>query len=235
MEPGVFEGYLLAGKTADEAIMEMIRLKELEAEEEEKSKLKNTFKIRTEREMEISRLRLTHDLARDFASANRYLLDKDEFTEKDIHYAFSELPAMEQRVKGGGTITKDSLITAPSIAYQGVILEQLFGGIHELGLDKLNELQEMLVTLDHYLAGRIREKPELFEMILKHWAEGKTGHLEVLTSDFIRLLIDSCITPALTSIDFDTTQLDGLTYMLQVRAKEVKQLIQTKLDGLQTG
>ena len=142
---------------------------------------------------------------------------------------------MEQRVKGGGTITKDSLITAPSIAYQGVILEQLFGGIHELGLDKLNELQEMLDTLDHYLAGRIREKPELFEMILKHWAEGKTGHLEVLTSDFIRLLIDSCITPALTSIDFDTTQLDGLTYMLQVRAKEVKQLIQTKLDGLQTG
>ena len=235
VEPGVFEGYLLAGKTADEAIMEMIRLKELEAEEEEKSKLKNTFKIRTEREMEISRLRLTHDLARDFASANRYLLDKDEFTEKDIHYAFSELPAMEQRVKGGGTITKDSLITAPSIAYQGVILEQLFGGIHELGLDKLNELQEMLDTLDHYLAGRIREKPELFEMILKHWAEGKTGHLEVLTSDFIRLLIDSCITPALTSIDFDTTQLDGLTYMLQVRAKEVKQLIQTKLDGLQTG
>jgi hypothetical protein len=217
VKPGVFEGYLMAGKTADEAVKEIGRRNELlerkkaaerqaerqaEAEEnvdenENENAEEPVQKLTKEEMNELGKLNRIYDLASNFASANRYILEKDSFDEKDVRYAFKELPAME---KGSGPIksTAGTMVNSmPSAAYQAVIFESLLGGIRELSLDEIKNSADQFAALDQYLAEGFKAKPELAGMILKNYveSEGIDKPVNDLIQDFLDRFINICLIP----------------------------------------
>jgi hypothetical protein len=231
IEPGVLEGYLLAGKTVDEAVRDIQRREELSAREkaaekknenedenEEGEKNENgdrnaeapVRKLNKEEKKELHRLRLTYGLADDFASANRYLLEKDSFDEKDVRYAFKELPEME---KGSGTLNATDntrFECMPSATYKAVIFESLLGGLKELSLDRISEARGKYEALDKYLTESFKAKPELAEMILKYFAEaeGTENSVADLTYNFVNMFAFTCLVPPYRGTDFSSNDAD---------------------------
>jgi hypothetical protein len=184
--PGVLEGYLMAGKTVAEAVLELERMdKILEADERENDEApeneageegyvpRSGSQKRADKKA-LAKLKRTKALAVDFARANRYLLEKEDFTEKDLEYAFYKLPTMEKDTKGKGRIHRKYLEEfAPSVTYQGVIFEKLFGGIWELELDKTagTSFKKAAEDLEKYMSDRIKANTELFDRIIKYYVK----------------------------------------------------------------
>ena len=185
MTPGVYEGYLMIGMTPEQAVREHKRLKELEGKKEALS---------GEEKKELSRLSRTNSLARDFARANRYLLEKETYSEKDYDYAFSELPAMEKAVKqdermGGKLLAGKSA----SATYQGVILERVFGGFYELELRKIKDSKLLRQCIDDYTEKQLNLNRDMAQKILKAYVKGKKDTTEKLAEDFMDLIGTACI------------------------------------------
>jgi hypothetical protein len=83
---------------------------------------------------------------------------------------------MEKDTKGKGHIYASFMEEkAPSITYQAVIFEKLFGGIGELKLDQMAErtYDEIAATLGEYMVSKIEANPGLFDMILKYFVKQK--------------------------------------------------------------
>ena len=194
---GVYEGYLMAGLKPDQIIRDHTRYKELE----EIPKGERTKK----QQHELDTLGRWYDLACDFASANRYLLEKDEFDEKDIRYAFKELPEKEFAVEKGKVRGEMYSDRKPSTVYQGVIFEKLFGGFRALKLDDLGDNQAILKVLDDYMTGCCQKNPDLAGKILKYYAASNKDNLELLFQDFFNDIISGCMEPAY----YDSKKMDG--------------------------
>lgn len=187
--PGVYEGYLMQGKSAEEAIRESARLKELRAIPK---------KERTSaQKLEKSRLDRSYSLAKSFAKANRYLLEKDDFEDKDIKYAFTDLPVMENQVKQGQRLSGDMLLfDRPSYAYQGVILDKIFGNVRGLNLDQIDDLHEQVRVMDNYSFECFEKNKEFTRKILSYYIKGKNGSAVKHTNDFLTDMSNSLWTPA---------------------------------------
>ena len=187
--PGIYEGYLMMGKTPANAIKEYQRLSEL--------KKKKTKELTDKEKAEKAKLRRFYALAENFASANRYLLEKDNYSEKDLNYAFSELPKMEKAAGSGERITGDLVNTkSASATYQGVILEKVFGGFSDLNLNEITDTNEVKQKLDDYTQERLTANEALAEQILKAYVKDKEGSAKELTENFINLIGNVCIIPA---------------------------------------
>jgi hypothetical protein len=188
--PGVLEGYLMAGKTVAEAVLELERIDQINEADKRETDAKNAeadgeqvedFEPRSRSQKRadnkaLAKLRRTNSLAVDFARANRYLLEKEDFTEKDLEYAFYKLPSMERDTKEKGHIHLRYLEEfAPSVTYQGVIFEKLFGGIWELELDKTagTSFKKAAEDLEKYMSDRIKANTELFDRIIKYFVKVK--------------------------------------------------------------
>ena len=220
IQSGVYEGYLMAGKTPEQALKDYDRFMTLH---------KKNKKNMTSKELaEYAKLRRFFDLARDFASANRYLLEKDDFSDKDINYAFNELPAMETKVKAGEKLQgaiKEGM--APSTAYQAVILEKVFGGFRNLKLDEFKNMEEMHRTLDNYIEERLNANPALAERILKIYIGDRQDSAEDLAVKFTDLVGFACVKAAYSNgwepWDEDDT---GLSAVLKADSKLQKWLVE---------
>jgi hypothetical protein len=191
MAPGVYEGYLMIGKTPEQAVREHKRLRDLEAKKEKPGGLSK------EEKKEKSRLSRTLSLAQDFASANRYLLEKETYSEKDYDYAFSKLPAMEKGVKqdermGGKLIANKSA----SITYQGVILERVFGGFQGLKLTDIKDQALLKQNIDDYTEKQLELNRDMVQKILKAYIRDKNDKTEDLASGFIDIIGIACIESA---------------------------------------
>jgi hypothetical protein len=189
---------LLERKKAAERQAERQAEAEENVDENENENAEEPVQKLTKEEMnELGKLNRIYDLASNFASANRYILEKDSFDEKDVRYAFKELPAME---KGSGPIksTAGTMVNSmPSAAYQAVIFESLLGGIRELSLDKIENSADQFAALDQYLAEGFKAKPELAGMILKNYveSEGIDKPVNDLIQDFLDRFINICLIP----------------------------------------
>ena len=210
--PGVFEGYLLAGKTVDEAVRDIQRKEELSAREETEKDGENENDGEQVKELtgaekkELKQLKIVYDLADDFSSANRYLLEKEDFDEKDVRYAFKELPAMENssKVLTANEVTRMEYM--PSATYQAVIFESLLGGIRNLSLDKLPEAVQRAQALDRYMTDSFKAKPVLSQMILRYFAEGQgmEKSIEELKEEFSYLISCICLNPPYKGTNFSS-------------------------------
>ena len=76
VEPGVYEGYLLMGEKPGEAIKQAARISELLKIEEKD--------WTSAQDKELAELKVKRKLAKSFARANRYILEKETVDEKDI-------------------------------------------------------------------------------------------------------------------------------------------------------
>ncbi len=210
--PGVFEGYLLAGKTVDEAVRDIQRKEELSAREETEKDGENENDGEQVKELtgaekkELKQLKIVYDLADDFSGANRYLLEKEDFDEKDVRYAFKELPAMENssKVLTANEVTRMEYM--PSATYQAVIFESLLGGIRDLSLDKLPEAEQRAQVLDRYMTDSFKAKPVLSQMILRYFAEGQgmEKSIEELKEEFSYLISCICLNPPYKGTNFSS-------------------------------
>lgn len=210
--PGVFEGYLLAGKTVDEAVRDIQRKEELSVREETEKDGENENGGEQVKELtgaekkELKQLKIVYDLADDFSSANRYLLEKEDFDEKDVRYAFKELPAMENssKVLTANEVTRMEYM--PSATYQAVIFESLLGGIRDLSLDKLPEAAQRAQALDKYMTDSFKAKPVLSQMILRYFAEGQgmEKSIEELKEEFSYLISCICLNPPYKGTNFSS-------------------------------
>ena len=195
--PAVYEGYLMQGKKPHEIILQESRLQELKKIDEKK---------RTPAEKrEYTTLNREHELAQDFASANRFYLNKDEYTDADIKRAFKDLPALELWTEEGGITQGDML---PSQAYQGVILEQIFGGLRDEEYD-LTKF-EAINGISDYLTEHVNKHPQLMDRILKFYIDGKDEEeAESLAMSFIDDCMSSYLASSLENYDIGYMLLEG--------------------------
>lgn len=213
MEPGLYEGYLMAHKTPEQAVKEYARFNELvKINEDDLSK---------QEKRELSSLRLTYSLAKDFASANRYILEKDHFDEKDIRYAFSQLPKMEKNVKEGERVGGPIIQSKkPSLAYQGVIYESMLGGLKDLHLERIRELDGQVRALDQYITDGFIHHPEMARQIIKAYIDGKNQGIEGLFEDYLMDLQNATYLPAYDGVgSMNAGYVSGLTMQLMQNSR----------------
>ncbi|MBP3196255.1 MAG: hypothetical protein J6N21_04530, partial [Butyrivibrio sp.] len=162
-------------------------------------------------------LKLTYNLADSFSSANRYLLEKESFDEKDVRYAFKELPQME---KGSGDLIateKTKFECMPSATYQAVIFESVLGGIKALSLDKINDNENKFQALDKYMTESFKAKPELAGMIFKYFVEAQDAQMSVedLKEEFTYVFSNVCLIPSYRDTDFSVNEATFFAIQLQ--------------------
>ncbi len=212
MSPGQYEGYLMMGKTPEQIVKERSRFNFLAGKKDRASKKEKA---------ELGKLRRDAELANDFANANRYLLEKNEFNEKDLNYAFSELPAKEKQVKedamiGGILLEKRS----PSMIYQAVVLEQVFGGFGEMKLNEIRDVNELRIKLDDYMEQSLRAKPKLVSSILKAYIKDTDAESMGLAMQFMDIIGAVCIESAYDGVwGFSVLNADRLTDIMPGESK----------------
>ena len=221
--PAEYEGYLMAGQKPHEFLPKLAVLQEIESTPKEERTSEQKAQVK-----KLDSFLRVRQLAQEFANANRYLLDKDDITEKDVRYAFKELPAKEKDTEG--KISPRYLKRfAPSNIYKGVVFEKLFGGIRELELVNLSE-NEQIAKIDKYMTQQIHKNPELFGMIVKYWKDGNAGDPEELVAGFLEMLGNNCILPAYFNTNFNEGSVSIITYGMATRPSTTKQLILNELQ-----
>ena len=172
---------------------------------------------------------------KDIESANRYMLEKDEFDDKDIRYAFCELPKKEFAVEKGKVSGSMVSTRRPSHVYQGVILEKLFGGIRALGLNKMNNSDEVTKKLDDYFMGCIEKNEDLAGKILASYIDGKTQEAEGLCADFITDMYYNCVGAAYSNVR-EESQVDFTAIMMSLlQGSRFREFIIDKISSIRNG
>ena len=145
-----------------------------------------------------------------------------------------ELPQKEKDTKGNGKISKEFLKrNAPSIAYQGVILEKLFGGIRELKLDGVDDYKQRIQMIDVYLAEHFTNNTKLAGMILGCWMDGRGDTIEDLTNDFLEKIADCCIIPAYAHTkNMEPSTVSMITYGLITGNSRIRPLIKAEIEKI---
>ena len=225
ISPGIFEGYLMMGKTPEQAVKEQYRFNELD---------KRYDNLTEKEKKEWTRLAKTSSLAEDFASANRYLLEKEDYSDKDISYAFSELPAMEKAVKENESIWGDLVTTSgASNTYQGVILEHVFGGFQKLKLGDINDNNKLKQIIDDYTEGCLNQNRDMADRILKAFIQGKKDTTTALAENFMDIIGYACIQPACGNVFGVTGSADANSLSeLMMGDSKLKQWLTTEIDSI---
>ena len=180
--PGIYEGYLMAGRTPVQAVkeykeyMELLELGEGHRNGAQESKFRFLDKI--------------HTLAADFASANRYIMWKDvgSYTKNDLNYAFFQLPAMETRHERNESLEGDLVDKySASCTYQGVIFENIFEGMKDVDdiAGPAKKRSERIWGLDNYLSRKVQEKPDLMHKIVNCFCENKPDEVSFGIAEYV--------------------------------------------------
>lgn len=224
ISPGVYHGYLKMGFSPARIISEAAELTDLAGMEEERT---------AEQEKRYTELDNNFRLACNFSAATGFSLYKDEYTRKDIDYAFSELPQMEMKKEEGERLSGEYFsIYRASFLLQTVIMEKVLGGMSQAGLvPKSNDIN-FLNSLDAYMTGKMNEKKDLMKDILSSYTKGKDdvqtnaivdAFMETILGNYIRsafkttgaseallMNISTSIGEFTTTIDWLTDQINGL-------------------------
>ncbi len=120
--PTHYESYLQIFKKPADAVKNYARYLELQ------KKRANGETLSSAEEKEFHRLNRIEETAMQFDSAHNYMLEKDDYDQKDIEYMFS----LGEREKEDGA-SSDMLGSAQSAAgtYKSLLLEKLFSGMQE--------------------------------------------------------------------------------------------------------
>ncbi len=168
----MLEAYMQIYKNRDDAVANLHRYNDL-------SKRKDSLKGADKREFE--KLERVNVLAQEFDKAHRYMLERKDYSQQDIDYAFS----LGEKERSGKTVIFDAMDeqegnTAAGI-YQSLILEDIFGGMREsflkpekeggisseaVRLAEEAEIKGYQEWLYNFLEKRIEEKSDKFGMVI---------------------------------------------------------------------
>ena len=166
--PNHYESYLQIYKTPEKAVNAYKRLKEL------KQKKANNEKMNKAEKKEFSKLLRLEDLAMDFNTSHQYMLEKDEYNQQDIDYAF-DLNVKEQK---GASSSMFMDYSAMSDTYISLILEKIFKGMSSrmssdagkggLSEDPKEQTPEAVAAwLDKDMSECVKKDPKKMEMIVR--------------------------------------------------------------------
>ena len=160
LTPSVLEGWMQIYKTPQEAIAQAKRYNELDY---------NYHKTNAE-EKEYERLMRINELAKDFGKSHRYMLEKDEYSQQDMDYAFA-LDKKEKQVFSDDFLSEGKTSAA---VYQSLFLEKIFEGMKERAENFINEqhisengnLDDLQDWLDTNMSENIKDKRmEMFKIV----------------------------------------------------------------------
>ena len=175
---GIYEGYLMSGKKPIEIVEVTNRRNAL------KKKEKDGKKLSSKEKRELAVLDREYGVASDFAKANTYILGKEDYSRKDIKYAFYSLPKIEN---GQNADVKVEMDNKPSVTYQVCIMERVFAGMKDLEVDgKGKTVEENVSLIEEHVKKGMTDKPKYMKEILKAFAtERDEDNAEDIAKDFI--------------------------------------------------
>lgn len=166
--PSHYESYLQIYKTPEKAITSYSRLIVLQ------NKMNRGEVLPADEKAEYNKLDRTEKLALDFDRSHNYMLDKQEYKQQDIDYAFA-LGVKEKKNDAHGAMLSDNRTS--SAAYKSIFLEKIFGGMRnklgknaaEGGIDEdsANDPQNIAAWLDDDMTKAVSSKMNGMRMILK--------------------------------------------------------------------
>ncbi len=178
MTPSHYEAYLQIYKTPLEAVKAYDRYQKLKDERDgDDSKLKGVFSNKKLAEWKM--LSRNEELADQFDSAHKTMLNKDKFTQRDIDYAFNlrKKEAAGKRAKNTSAIdsTMYTNHATASETYMALFFDKIFGGIQSTAMKSVQDggvppnANTMIIALwlDKYLAEKTRQKMNGMAMIIR--------------------------------------------------------------------
>ena len=124
ISPTLYEAYLQIYKTPERAIEEYSKYEKLKQSNKEGS-------LSFREKKDWGRAERMHTLAKEFVKAHRYMLDKDNYNQQDIDYAFMEHKRERENGKNGEKVSGDLLPSSTGETYISLILGKIFGGMRE--------------------------------------------------------------------------------------------------------
>ncbi len=172
IEPSIYEAYLQMFGSPKKALSAYMEYNSFSVELD-KAKKNGDKKLEKSIEKRMEKSKETYETALSFAASHRYRMNKAEYDEADLKYAFEQLPALEKVSESEvlqGSMIADHMTGASMM--QALIFEKAFPGLG----DKTNEIEKKANTgekaklLDGYLAGCVKEESCRKELkkILKH-------------------------------------------------------------------
>ncbi|MBQ6505524.1 MAG: hypothetical protein IJI57_16585 [Flexilinea sp.] len=176
MTPSEYEAWLQIFKTQQEALKQFARFNELEDKDEDKN-----ARLTDAESKDLQRLRRINMLSKDFERSHRYMLEKDQFSQQDIDYAFSlgykeQLGGIQSDMleKGDENDPTMSLMSNPNASASGIykmlIMKTVFGGMKDRFKQQFpdgNNTDEMSAWLANDTLNCIRNHKKETTMILR--------------------------------------------------------------------
>ena len=159
MSPSHFESYLQIYKTPKQAIDQYSRY----------LTLKNSNHRTAEDEKEFKKLKRIEKAAYEYDSSHNYMIEKQEYSQQDVDYAF-KLSNIEKQNDTSGMMIANS--SAASNIYQGLILEKIFGGVSQrfenhFTLDEAGNEEKIGTWLDEDMCKCINNRTGQLETVIK--------------------------------------------------------------------
>ncbi len=224
ISPQIFMGYLKMGKTPTQIVTEgaeYVRINNIP--EDERTSEDNKMFSKLEREL------IT---ATAFGKASLFNLYKEEFTDKDLDFAFSELCKLEEKKEEGERFMGTFFLEKrPSYAYQAVILEKVISGLSSLNYPEESSDEQKISQIDAFISSKMSEKSELMKKILAAYAKGneeKSPH--IIADSFVQDSLTVYIKSALTEAGYQKRDIDGICIFI-TRMTQTMQWIESAVSS----
>ena len=196
ISPSRYESLLQIYKSPKTAIKNYLRFVELF----NKGEKDRTY----DEEKEFSKLERIQDLADDFEKSHHYMLEKEEYSQQDVDYAFA-LGKKERKTEGPDDKLLESNIFSngghtASDTYKMLILQKIFGGMkNRLREDKkkIKDYDQVIQWLEQDTLKCIEQSPYQMKMVIRgikrslkdpDEKEVQNQVFDVLKSWYIRML-----------------------------------------------
>ena len=243
MSPTHYESYIQIYKTPDKAIAAYAKYQEYKkrngetplAEGEEQGR-----KLSRREKAEYQKLDRLETLAKQFDKAHTYMLERGDYSQQDVDYAFSlgvrEKQGLKQNFKINSSFTSGE--SAAGI-YKSLILEKVFGGLKAawMGGAKSGGLSEEVVSklindpsdenvqthmgswLDRFLTGRAEQGRDRMKMLVRGLYRSESGHTrETIQEHMLNLLRFNYVSRAFAGEGQSDLENLGCTFMLPALA-----------------
>ncbi len=164
MTPSHYEAYLQIYKKPEAAVAAYARYKSL----------KWNFERNKKEEEEFKKLDRAEQLARQFDLSHRQMLNKDEFSQSDIDYAFRLRDRENASSADAASGTMFAEKASASMTYITLMYDKIFAGIQnaleqavDAGRFDIDDVQMATEWLDNYLTKKASEKAMPILMILR--------------------------------------------------------------------
>ena len=236
--PTHYESYIQIYKDPKTAIQKYNRLQFLRKKKKQRGKwtdsiilsqvqrLQSAFKLEDEEDLtydeavELARLERMEELALQFDNAHNYMLEKEQYSQQDIDYAFRmnymEKNGTEKKAPVRKSLDREDFrdnYQSASGIYITLILDKLFYGLKEkvlngpeqggLSMETVQNYQALNKWIDGFLVDRVKPKKKEFRMILRGlYRAVKAGEPGKVTSEKMRERLSDIFTKILVNRNF---------------------------------